>query len=202
MASILKSHSLILSLYQIGAVRFGDFTLKSGQSSNIYLDLRQIISYPALLRTVAQAIWDKIQKCEFELLCGVPYTALPIATCLSLEHNLPMVLRRKEKKDYGTKKIIEGAYQAGQRCLIIEDIITTGSSILETADDLEAAGLKVTDAIVLINREQSGKENLGNRGYVLHAAFTLKEILQTLLRSAPLPAEEQNIVATLLQEQA
>jgi uridine monophosphate synthetase len=193
---------LILSLYQIGAIKFGDFTLKSGNKSTIYLDLRQIISYPEVLRTVAETIWQQVNGYPVDVICGVPYTALPIATCISLKQELPMVMRRKEPKDYGTKQRIEGAFKTGQQCLLIEDIITTGSSILETAEDIEIAGLQVKHIGVLINREQGGKENLQKHQYHLHAAFTLKEVLNTLLASHVLPENERIIVNTLLHENA
>lgn len=81
------------------------------------------------------------QKIEYNHICGVPYTALPIATLLSIKQQKPMLIRRKEAKAYGTKKLIEGKYGAGDSCLIIEDIITTGSSILETVSDLRADGI-------------------------------------------------------------
>ncbi len=191
-------NQLILSLYKIGSIKFGNFTLKSGQTSQIYLDLRQIISYPDILRTVAEAIGKKIQTCHFDLICGVPYTALPIATCLSLQNNIPMVMRRKEKKSYGTKQQIEGAFKPGQTCLIIEDIITTGSSILETAVELEAEKLKITDAVVLIDREQGGKENLLEKNYTLHSVFTLKEIFHELLNSGILTDPERAIIHNII----
>lgn len=193
---------LILSLYEIGAVKFGDFTLKSGNKSTIYLDLRQIISYPEVLRAVAETIWQQVNGYPIDLICGVPYTALPIATCIALKQDLPMVMRRKEPKDYGTKQRVEGAYKTGQQCLIIEDIITTGSSILETAEDLEVGGLKVKHVGVLINREQGGIENLQKHHYSVHAAFTLKEILNTLLSANVLPESERIIVNALLHENA
>ncbi len=193
---------LILSLYEIGAIKFGDFTLKSGNKSTIYLDLRQIISYPEVLRAVAETIWQQVSGYPIDVICGVPYTALPIATCIALKQNLPMVMRRKEPKNYGTKQLIEGAYRTGQHCLIIEDIITTGSSILETAEDIEVAGLKVKHIGVLINREQGGQENLQKHQYNLHAAFTLKEVLNTLLASDILPDSERTIVNALLHENA
>lgn len=191
---------LIIMLYKIGAVKFGDFTLKSGEQSKIYIDLRQIVSYPDVLRAVGEVMWQQISGEPFEIICGVPYTALPIATCISLQQNIPMVMRRKEKKDYGTKQIIEGNFKTGQRCLIIEDIITSGASILETADDLEVAGLKIRDAVVLINREQGGAANLHQRHCNLHAAFTLKDIFNTLLHTNELSEQDRTIVSSLMQE--
>lgn len=200
--TLMNNKELIESLYQIGAVKFGDFVLKSGKSSKIYLDLRLIISYPQVLRMVSEAMWEKVSLQQFDLVCGVPYTALPIATCISLDHNVPMIMRRKEKKDYGTKQQIEGAFKPGQHCLVIEDVITSGMSILETATDLEAADLKITNVVVLINREQGGKENLKEKNYTLHSVLTLKEIMQQLLKSDLLTERETLIVKSLLDESA
>lgn len=196
------NHVLIHSLYQIGAIKFGEFTLKSGQTSQIYLDVRQIISYPQILRSVSNAIWQKIHTCHVDLLCGVPYTALPVATCISLLHNIPMIMRRKEKKMYGTKQQVEGKFQKDQNCLIIEDVITTGSSIIETAEDLMESGLKVTDVAVLIDRQQGAKEILQKKSFTVHAVLTMQEILRTLLHSTLLTPEERIIVTSLSEENA
>ncbi len=192
----MNSKSLILSLYEIGAVKFGDFTLKSGATSNIYLDLRLIVSYPKILSAVAEAIWQKVEPYRSELICGVPYTALPIATCISLKQNLPMVMRRKEPKSYGTKLLVEGAFNVGQSCLIIEDVITSGMSIMETAKDLKDSGLKVEHVGVLIDRQH---EKLENFSLKVHAAFTLKDILQTLM-AENLSHAEYLVVSNLLEQ--
>jgi orotate phosphoribosyltransferase len=191
--------NLAASLYQIGVIQFGEFTLKSGQTSSIYINLRKIISYPDILRQVAELMWDAVQQSQFELVCGVPYTALPIATCLSLNHNIPMVMRRKEKKDYGTKQLIEGEFKQEQPCLIIEDVITTGGSIIETATDLQAAGLVITDTVVLIDREQGGRQNL-EKHFNVHSILTISEILHALLGSGKVSQNEQQIIEKFIKE--
>jgi len=192
----------IHQLYQIQAIRFGNFKLKSGQHSPIYLDLRQIISYPKLLTATADLLWSSLGDYEINLqhVCGVPYTALPIATCLSIKHNLPMLIRRKEIKNYGTKKIIEGVFEPFENCLIIEDVITTGSSVLETASELANVGLNVTDALVLIDREQGGKDILEKSGIKVHAAFNLTEILKILIKYNKTSDSDKIIIAELEAE--
>lgn len=172
----MTTNPLIQSLQAINIIKYGDFTLKSGQQSSIYVDLRAIISYPAVLQQVADAMWQKIAAFDPKLLCGVPYTALPIASIMSIAHQVPMLMRRKEAKNYGTKKMIEGIFAPGQNCVIIEDVITTGSSVIETADLLKSQGLTVTDIVVLIDRQQGGQENLAKQGYRVHAVYTLEQL--------------------------
>lgn len=193
------NQSLIYSLYKIGSIQFGEFTLKSGKTSSIYINLRKVISYPLLLQTIAQAMWEATKNSSFDLVCGVPYTALPIATCISLEYKVPMVIRRKEKKDYGTKKLIEGEFKAGQNCLVVEDVVTTGGSLIETAQELENEGLNITDLVALIDREQGPKENL-MKNYRLHALFSLSQVLTTLFESSLLNTEERMAIETFLKE--
>ncbi len=179
---------LILKLYEIQAIKFGSFTLKSGAISPVYLDLRGIVSFPNILKAISEALWVKIESLSFDLICGVPYTALPIATCISVMHDLPMVMRRKEAKDYGTKKMVEGIFSPGQSCLIIEDVVTSAGSILETRDSLLKEGLLVKDAITIVDREQGGKLRLENENVRLHSLFSLSEILQVLREEGKIDA--------------
>jgi orotate phosphoribosyltransferase len=177
---MMRHIKLIRQLHEIGAIKFGQFTLKSGIASPIYINLRLIVSYPKLLQEMADAIWEQIDNRSFDVICGVPYTALPIATYLSLKHNIPMVMRRKETKDYGTRTVIEGVIHPGDRCLIIEDLVTSASSILETIRPLEDVQLKIKDVAVFLDREQGGKRLLEERGYCLSSVIGIHEFLDTL----------------------
>lgn len=191
---------LILDLYKIKAVKFGEFTLKSGIISPIYIDLRLTTSYPKILNTIAEIIWDKIQHLSFDMLCGVPYTAIPFTSIIAVAHNIPMVMCRKELKSHGTKKIVEGYFQAGQTCLIVEDLITSGASILETATSLKESGLIVKDTVVLIDREQNGKKLLAQQNYNLHSVFTLGKMLEILQESANIEMATANKIENFIQQ--
>jgi len=194
--------ALILRLFDIQAVKFGEFKLKSGIVSPVYIDLRVIISFPDVLSTVAALMWDRVKDLAWDHLCGVPYTALPIATVLGVQHGRSMVMRRKERKDHGTAVLVEGRFTKGQTVLIVEDIITSGASILETARDLADAGLQATHSVVMINREQGGQANVEATGCAVHSILTLGEILACLERHQKLEAPLLATVRRFLADNA
>ncbi len=167
---------LIDDLRSLGVFQSGSFLLKSGATSPSYIDLRRAISSPKLLRLIAAAIHKAVSGCAYDLLCGVPYTAIPFATALSISHSIPMILKRKERKEHGTGKMVEGIFEKGQKCLVIEDVITSGQSILETIVALESEGLIVQDIAVLIDRQQGGRKLLTDKGYRLHSVFSIDSI--------------------------
>lgn len=177
-----KMKALAIRLFEIDAFKFGDYKMKVGINSPVYFDLRVVVSYPDVMETVASLMYDFMEEknLEYKHLCGVPYTALPFATILSIRGLKPMLIRRKEAKAYGTKKLIEGKFNAGEICLIIEDVVTSGSSVLETVQDLRSEGITVNDAIVVVDREQGGVENIKQNGVRMHSLFTLSYLLGVL----------------------
>ncbi|MBP8048599.1 MAG: orotate phosphoribosyltransferase [Anaerolineales bacterium] len=169
--------SLADGLLSAGCIKFGEFTLKSGLKSPIYIDLRQIITYPKLLEQVGAAYLPLLKELKFDRLAGLPYAAIPIATAVSLQGNYPMIYPRKEVKAYGTKAEIEGEYHAGEIALVIDDLATTGGSKFEAIEKLTAVGLAVKDVVVLVDRQSGAKESLEQAGYSMHSVLTIKQML-------------------------
>jgi uridine monophosphate synthetase len=179
---MIDRESLVTGLYDLGAVQFGEFTLKSGEKSPIYLDLRLLISRPATLRRVANTLQSFASKLTFDRIAGIPMSGLPIAVALSLAMDRPMVYARPEIKKHGTGREIEGECKAGETVLLIDDVISGGHSKAEAAAVLEGAGLKIADMLVVVDREMGGVQQMAERGYTVHPVLTLSEILDTLQR--------------------
>lgn len=189
-ASRSNGTALADDLLEAGCVKFGNFTLKSGLQSPIYLDLRQLVTHPRLLARVAASYRPILKTLSFDRLAGLPYAALPIATAISLQTDHPMIYPRKEAKAYGTKAEIEGEYRPGETVVVIDDLATTGESKFEAIEKLTAAGLRVQDVVVLIDRQSGAKAALEGRDIHLHAVLTITEMLDHWERTVQVGQEQ------------
>ena len=170
--------SLADELLSAGCIKFGEFTLKSGLKSPIYIDLRRIITYPKLLEQIGKAYLPLLKDLKFDRIAGLPYAAIPIASAITLAGDYPMIYPRKEVKTYGTKAEIEGDFHEGETIVVIDDLATTGGSKFEAIEKLTGVGLVVKDVVVLVDRQSGAKESLAQAGYSMHAVLTIGQLLE------------------------
>ncbi|MDZ8185685.1 MAG: bifunctional orotidine-5'-phosphate decarboxylase/orotate phosphoribosyltransferase [Nostoc sp. ChiSLP02] len=181
---------LILQLYDIGCIMFGNFVQASGAVFPYYIDLRKIISNPQVFNQVLTAYEEILKNLNFDRLAGIPYGSLPTATGLALRLNCPMIFPRKELKAHGTRKVIEGNFHPGETVVVVDDILISGKSVMEGAEKLESAGLNVNDIVVFIDHEQGVKDRLQQNGYRGHAVLTISEITNTLYQAGRINDEQ------------
>jgi uridine monophosphate synthetase len=182
--------NLILQLYDIGCIMFGNFVQASGAVFPYYIDLRKIISNPQVFNQVLTAYEEILKKLNFDRLAGIPYGSLPTATGLALRLNCPMIFPRKEVKAHGTRRVIEGNFHPGETVVVVDDILISGKSVMEGAEKLESAGLNVNDIVVFIDHEQGVKDRLQQNGYRGHAVLTISEITNTLYQAGRINDEQ------------
>jgi uridine monophosphate synthetase len=192
---------LSIHLFEAGCIQFGTFVLKSGLASPIYIDLRLLVSDPPLLHEVAQVMAETARELAFDRIAAIPYAGLPIGVALALELEWPLIYPRREVKEHGTRRAIEGTFHPGETVLLVDDLITRGDSKLEAIAPLEAAGLTMRDALVLVDREQGGGEDLAQRGYSLHAILRLTEILDVLEECGRITLDEHTEVLRHLKQE-
>lgn len=183
-------------------MRFGDFLLKSGAHSPIYVDLRLLVTFPRLLAEVATHYARLLRPLRYDRIAAIPYAGLPIGTAVAMETGKPLIYPRREVKDYGTKKAVEGAFNPGETAVLLDDLITQGGSKLEALEPLLAQGLAVHDVVVLIDREQGGAEDLAAHGYRLHAVMTLRQLVDALAAGGTLASADAVRVHAYLGENA
>jgi uridine monophosphate synthetase len=186
-------------LLSAGCIKFGQFTLKSGMTSPIYIDLRQLVSFPTLLEQVAQAYLPILNKLSFDRMAGLPYAALPIATSISILGGWPFIYPRKEVKTYGTRAEIEGNYNEGDRVVVVDDLATTGGTKFESIEKLTSVGLKVEDIVVLIDRQSGAAEALSSAGYKLHSVTTLTNLLDYYEKNGKVSADQIEIARKFIK---
>ncbi|MGQ9456270.1 MAG: orotate phosphoribosyltransferase [Armatimonadota bacterium] len=170
-------------IFEAGCIKFGEFKLKSGIISPVYVDFRVLISKPDLLRDIGWALANRAKQIGCDRIAGIPYAGIPLAVATSLASSIPAIYVRKEAKHHGTGKLIEGEFKAGERVLVIDDVVTDGASKIETIELLREAGLVVTDVLVVLDREQGGARILERAGYRLHALCTLSRAISLLVEA-------------------
>ena len=181
---------LILELFDIGCLLFGEYVQASGAVFNYYIDLRQIISDPNLFHRVLHAYAGQLEHLAFDRIAGIPYGSLPTATGLSLLLHKPLIYPRKEVKAHGARRLIEGDFEDGDLVVVIDDILITGGSVLEGIAKLESSGLAVEDVVVFIDHggehDRRARERLAEAGYRVHAVLDIPRITRVLQRSGRL----------------
>ena len=199
---------LAQTLFDLGGVQFGNFTVsESAVSSPVFVNPKVLISNPTALHVASKLMQQEINLAQslrrarvhqFSVVAGVPVGGLLLATAYSLETNIPMIYARVRPEGTG-KRGIEGRFNIGDSALIIDDLITRGSSVLETAELLEENGLKVKDVMVLIDREHGATERLRRRGYNLLSILKLDVMLNHYMSSGLISEEIYNICAEYLR---
>ena len=153
----------------------GDLTLSSGKKSNYYINMKKAITEPEILSTISKLITEKISDDDIDKVAGPALGAVPIATAISLESKLPLLMIRKEKKGYGTSKLIEGELNEGDDVIVVEDVSTTGGSLLKAIKAIEENGGNVVRAFVVVDRQEGAIEEFRNHGIDLEPLITVDE---------------------------
>jgi orotate phosphoribosyltransferase/uridine monophosphate synthetase len=192
---------LAKALWDLGAVQFGDYTIgRTTQHSPVYVNLRLLISNPRALARAARVMHETVQTLQamlqphvqpFQRVCGIPFGGLHLATAYSLRSQVPMVYVHPAKERNGNRVWVEGRYERGEGVLLIDDLVTSGGGIIETANFVRVnAGLEVKDALVLLDRQEGAKEQLRDKGYNLISILGLETMLNYLMASELI--EEEN----------
>ena len=155
----------------------GEFTLASGKKSSYYVNMKRAITEPEILSTIAKLISEKIDD-DIDKIAGPALGAVPIATAVSLESKKPLLMIRKEKKGYGTSKLIEGDLIEGDHVILVEDVTTTGGSLLKAINAITDNGGLVKKAFVVVDREEGAMETFANEGIVLEPLISVSEFFE------------------------
>ena len=173
-------------LYKNNIIRFGNFTLASGKNSSYYVDLRLIPSYPHQFRKMIKNLQNLIVKKtgldDFDCLASVPTGGLVVTSALAIEIVKPLIYVRSKPKEHGTAKSIEGKISAGMKVVMVDDVMTTGTSVLNGINQLKEAGLLVSDLYVIINRLEGGDKTLSDIGVQTHQLTDILEITDILFQ--------------------
>jgi orotate phosphoribosyltransferase len=171
-------------LIKNNAVKFGDYILTSGKRSPYYIDLRQTISSPITMDWIANSLTrivvNEIGITRIDKILGVPTAGVPFATVISQKLGIPLIYYRQARKEHGVRKKVEGILDRNDRVLIVDDLITTGDSVIEAAEVVRDQGGVVNEMVVLLDREQGGEENLRKSRIEPHLLFKISDAMNWL----------------------
>ena len=174
-------------LHQKGIIRFGDFTLASGKKSSYYVDLRLVPSFPhqfrRMIKHLQNTISDEIGLDNFDAIASVPTGGLVIASALALETVKPLVYVRSQAKSYGTGKLVEGLVTKGMKILVVDDVATTGGSVINGIKELRKEGAAISDAYVIVNRMEGAQDSLEHENVKMHHLLDILNITRMLYDS-------------------
>lgn len=194
---------IIKEIFNYGAILFGEFTLTSGLKSPYYIDLRVIPSYPDVFIKVCNAYYE-IVKNEigvFDKIAGVPTAGIPFATMVAYTFKKPLIYVRKEvERGHGRGKLVEGVLNVNDKVVIIDDVATTGESLILTAKSILAHGGIVEDVVVLIDREQGAYENLSKMGLKLHSLIGISDAAKILFEFGHINFEQYNKLLNYIKD--
>ena len=172
----MTNQELIDALRDADAVRFGEFELSHGGTSEYYVDKYLFETDPRCLEAIAEAFADRID--EDTKLAGVALGAVPLAAATSVTAGAPYVIARKQRKEYGTANLVEGRLEEGEEVVVLEDIVTTGTSLVDAIEALREAGATVNRAFVVVDREEGGREAVEDADVEMEALVTASELLE------------------------
>jgi orotate phosphoribosyltransferase len=173
----MKKDTLITYLKECGAIKFGQFILTSGAHSDYYIDIKKASTDPKILKLIAQEMASHTKG--YDMLAGMELGAVPLIVALSLETGIPYVIIRKEKREHGTGKQIEGADVNGKNVLLIEDVTTSGGSVVKSIQILRENNAHVKKVLTVVDRESGARETLQNHSVEFIPLVTVSEILKT-----------------------
>ncbi|EHP86243.1 orotate phosphoribosyltransferase [Methanotorris formicicus] len=166
---------LIELLKEVGCIKFGEFILASGKKSPYYIDIKKATTNPKVLKCIAKLIKEHI-KDEDVKVAGVELGSVPIATAVSIETDKDLLIIRKKPKDYGTKNKIEGELNKGDKVIVVEDVTTTGGSVIKAVNEIRENGGVVEKVFVVVDRLEGAKENLKNVDVELIPLVTIEDL--------------------------
>lgn len=198
-----QEKELIDFFFKNGCLKFGEYKLKTGKTSPFYINLRNLISKPEIINKISKLIYETFLESRKNItLCGLPYAGIPYSCSLSTLYEIPQILLRKEKKQYGDSlgKIYEGTHQVGNKMILIDDIFTTGSSIIDSIKKFQDEGVSVDEVIVIINRNETNNyiSKLKDYGVRVNFMFDLIDIIKYLMSTNKIDEEEFNMVMNYL----